>query len=176
MAVPLLHHDYGGAAPERVGIAHPSIVPYGAFTSADGLPIVISIQNEREWLAFGTEVLDDPDLASDPRFAGNAVRVARRSEVERRVAEAFAALPAAALIARLEAASIAFAVIQDVSGLSRHPHLRRIVAGSPEGPVSLPAPPVRWADRPLPGGAVPALGAHDAAIRLEFADRTSEHE
>ena len=49
MTVPLLHYDYGGKAPERVGLRHPSIAPYGAFVTADGKQVVISIQNEREW-------------------------------------------------------------------------------------------------------------------------------
>ena len=51
MSVPLLHQVYGGAAPARVGIRHPSIAPYGAYALGDGSQIVISIQNEREWVA-----------------------------------------------------------------------------------------------------------------------------
>src|SRR5260221_4438257 len=47
MAVPLLHYDYGGRAPERQGLQHPSIAPYGALAAADGQQIVIAIQNER---------------------------------------------------------------------------------------------------------------------------------
>src|SRR5579875_3662815 len=43
MAVPLLHYEYGGKAPERMGLKHPSIAPYGAFAAADGKEIVISI-------------------------------------------------------------------------------------------------------------------------------------
>src|SRR5690606_13316230 len=49
MTVPLLHYDYLGEAPERVGLAHPSIAPYGAFDTADGASLLISIQSDREW-------------------------------------------------------------------------------------------------------------------------------
>ena len=176
MAVPLLHHDYGGAAPRRVGIAHPNITPYGVFRSAEGTEIVLAIQNEREWRAFAAEVLGDPDLAADPRYAGNSARMAHREEVDGRVATGCAALPADELIGRLERARIAFARVNDVAAFSRHPQLRRILVESPEGPVHLPAPPVRWADRAPRAGAVPALGEHDAAARAEFAAPAGEPE
>src|SRR3546814_18315774 len=48
MAVPLLHHDYGGKAPGRVGLAHPSIAPYGEFRLPGGRSVVIFVQNQRE--------------------------------------------------------------------------------------------------------------------------------
>ena len=50
MAVPLLQHDYLGAGPERIGLAHPSITPYGGFVTRDDVTLVISVQNDREWL------------------------------------------------------------------------------------------------------------------------------
>ena len=49
MTVPLLHFDYLGKAPERIGLAHPSVAPYGGFQSGDGETVVISIQSDREW-------------------------------------------------------------------------------------------------------------------------------
>ncbi|WP_157215779.1 CaiB/BaiF CoA transferase family protein [Flavisphingomonas formosensis] len=169
MAVPLLHHDYGGAAPERVGIAHPNITPYGVFRTANGEDVVLAIQNEREWRSFAADVLGDPGFAADPRYDGNSARMAHRAEVDGRVAAGCAALTTEELIGRLEAAHIAFARVNDVAGLSRHPHLRRVVAKGPEGPVNLPAPPVRWSDRRSGTRPIPALGEHDAAIRAEFA-------
>src|ERR1700730_18491149 len=48
MTVPLLHHE-GGRTPKRIGLAHPSVAPYGVFKSKDGADILISIQNDREW-------------------------------------------------------------------------------------------------------------------------------
>src|ERR1700750_2158829 len=48
MTVPLLQHE-GGKPPQRVGLAHTSIAPYGVFSSRDGVPILISIQSDREW-------------------------------------------------------------------------------------------------------------------------------
>ncbi|HEX4095292.1 MAG TPA: CaiB/BaiF CoA-transferase family protein, partial [Caulobacteraceae bacterium] len=75
MAVPLLHHDYGRRAPSRVGLSHPSIAPYGAFSSQDGKQVVFGVQNEREWTALCAQVLGDAHLAEDPRFTSNSLRV-----------------------------------------------------------------------------------------------------
>jgi len=48
MAVPLIQYE-GGAPPQRIGLAHTSIAPYGAFKTRDGADILISIQSDREW-------------------------------------------------------------------------------------------------------------------------------
>ena len=60
MNVPLLYFEGTGRAPQRVGLAHPSICPYGAFPTADGSLVLISIQNEREWARFCDGVLGEP--------------------------------------------------------------------------------------------------------------------
>ena len=80
MAVPLLWQDYGGKAPKRLGLAHPSICPYGAFKTADGKIILISIQNEREWKRFCTDILEDSDYSA--KFPDNQTRVKNRKEVD----------------------------------------------------------------------------------------------
>src|SRR5262249_28224570 len=54
MAVPMLHARYG-SAPTRLGLTHPSLAPYGAFPSAESIPILIAIQNDREWAALCTQ-------------------------------------------------------------------------------------------------------------------------
>ena len=169
MAVPLLHHDYTGKAPARVGLEHPSVAPYRAYDSADGVPIVISIQNEREWARFCAEVLDDASLAVRPDFASNVARVANKPALDATIAAAFARFDAKTLCARLLDAGIAFGRINSVADFSRHPQLRRVRVDTPNGPIDLPAPPPRVVGTEPSLGAVPALGAHSAAIRAEFA-------
>ncbi len=168
MAVPLLHHDFGGRAPTRQGLRHPSIAPYGAFVAADGKEIVIAIQNEREWARFCAEILGDAGLAADPRFADNPRRVANRTVLDAIVAGVFARAPREALGRRLAAAGIAFGNLNDVADFSRHPQLRRLAVPTPEGEVTVPAPPALVAER-APSGGVPAIGEHGEAIRREFA-------
>jgi itaconate CoA-transferase len=170
MAVPLLHHDYGGTLPGRVGIAHASIVPYGAFTTADGAQTVIAVQNEREWAQFCEIVLGEPALASDPRFDSNAQRFANRVVLDALIGRILLVIGGAELAIRLDAAKIAWGEIKDVAGLSKHPQLRRVEFVTPSGSVRVPAPAaIRDGNRSPVFGAVPALGADSAAIRTEFA-------
>ena len=82
MNVPLLYFEGTGAAPKRVGLAHPSICPYGAFPTADGRLVLISIQNEREWASFCAAILGDASLATAPGFESNNARVANRAVVD----------------------------------------------------------------------------------------------
>jgi len=167
MAVPLLQHE-GGTTPTRIGLAHISIAPYGAFKSKDGVDVLISIQNDREWRVLAEHVIGDKRLAADPNFATNVDRMKRRPETDGRVAAAFASMDVRPLVEKLTQYDIAFGVINDLNLLALHPHLRRISVGSPSGPVSMPAPAARWAEAPRRYGAVPALGEHADLIRREF--------
>jgi itaconate CoA-transferase len=170
MNVPLLFFEGTGKAPERLGLAHPSICPYGAFATADQALVLISIQNEREWVEFCTRFLDEPDLPDRDGFQTNVIRVANRAIVDAHVAAAFARLSRAQAATKLRAANTAFGFVNDVAAFSHHPALRRATVDTPNGPVSLAAPPVLFPDGARPLGPVPALGQHSAAIRAEFAD------
>src|SRR5258708_29373877 len=156
MTVPLLQHE-GGQTPERVGLAHPSISPYGVFKSKDGADVLISIQNDREWVILAREVMRDAALAADPDFATNLERVKRRPQTDGHVAAAFGAMPVEELTARLAKADIAFGRVSDPEILRSHPHLRRITIHSPSAPVSYPAPPPRSSGAPRRYGPLPAL-------------------
>jgi itaconate CoA-transferase len=169
MNVPLLFYEGTGTAPERLGLAHPSICPYGAFATGDGALVLISIQNEREWLEFCAKFLDDPALPQREGFQTNVLRVANRAMVDAHIAAAFAHLSRAQAAERLRAANTAYGFVNDVAAFSRHPALRRTMVGTPNGPVSLAAPPVLSGDGPRALGPVPAIGEHSAAIRAEFA-------
>jgi itaconate CoA-transferase len=170
MAVPMLSTE-NGAPPRRIGLSHTALAPYGVFQTSDNVPILISIQNDREWATFCTKVLGEPSLGRDPRFASNSARVANRGETDGLTQRCFGAHDVASLSRRLEEAEIAFARVNDMEAILRHPHLRRLTIDSPTGPISLPSPPARWMDAPDPSfGPLPALGAHTAAVRREFLD------
>jgi crotonobetainyl-CoA:carnitine CoA-transferase CaiB-like acyl-CoA transferase len=168
MTVPLLFQEHTGTAPARVGLAHPSIAPYGAFDTATG-PVVISIQNEREWHRFCAEILDDPGLATEPRFAGNEARVANRAALERAIRAVFLRHRREDLIARLRRAGIAHGALNSVADLARHPQLRRAGQPTEHGVLSLVASPIRTGEPARDFAPVPALDQHGAALRAEFA-------
>jgi crotonobetainyl-CoA:carnitine CoA-transferase CaiB-like acyl-CoA transferase len=169
MAVPYLQARYGGKAPERVGLRHPTIAPYGAFTCADGRDIVISIQNEREWADFCRVVLQRPELLQDPRCANNAQRVAHRDFVDGQAAEVFGSEPSAVMVDRLTEAQTAFANVNSVYDLIEHPQLRTRPMNVHGRSVDVPAAPwgVEW-EAPCFAEA-PGLDAHGQALRAEFA-------
>jgi itaconate CoA-transferase len=169
MNVPLLYYEGTGQAPARLGLAHPSICPYGAFETKDKALVLISIQNEREWVEFCTEFLGAPELAKQPGYASNVVRVANRATVDARVGAAFARLTRDEAAARLRAANTAYGFVNDLAAFSHHPALRRQLVDTPNGPVAIAAPPVVHAS-PRELGPVPGIGEHSAAIRAEFAD------
>lgn len=171
--VPLLQYE-GGQPPRRLGLAHPSIAPYGVFTTSDGAEILISTQSDREWRILAAEVMGDRALAAEPRFATNVARVRLRDEVDAAVQAAFGGLAADELVERLMKHGIAFGRVNDMKGLGAHPHLRRIAVDTPAGRVSMPAPPVRRMSEERSYGPVPAIGEHTDAVRAEFSDRKQE--
>ena len=156
LTVPLLNHE-GGKSPQRVGLAHPSIAPYGVFQPKEGPAILIAIQSDREWRTLCSDFIGKPELGTDPRFATNVVRVNNRKETDAAVAEAFAKVDAETAVRLLTNANIALASVNDMEGLSTHPHLRRITVDSPNGPVSFPAPAAIFSGAPRTYGPIPAL-------------------
>jgi len=170
MNVPLLYFEGTGQAPQRMGLAHPSICPYGAFATKDGALVLISIQNEREWQAFCAGFLDDPSLPSQPAFESNTARVANRTMVDARVGQGFAALTRDAAAAKLRESNTAYGFVNDLAALSHHPALRRTPVALPDGGVAeIVAPAVIRVGETLDLGGVPAVGQDSAGIRTEFA-------
>lgn len=163
LAVPYLLDRYGGAAPKRVGLAHPGICPYGVFTSADGVSFILSIQNEREWQRFCDLGIENPELTADHRCSNNPTRIANRVFVDATVQYAFAQLDYQIIGRRLDLADVAFAPVSEISALKDHPdfHTETVRVGVQD--IQLPR---------LPGsnGAqstvskVPTLGEHTKEV------------
>ena len=168
MTVPYLHLVYGGKAPERSGLDHPSIAPYGPYRCADGA-VLVSIQNEREWKNLCEGVLEAPGLATEAAFADNLVRVANRDALKLRMEAILTKLPRSEVERRLRAAQVAYGGLNTVADFARHPQLRMVPVETPAGVIDLIAPPVAIAGDTLALGPVPTVGQHTDAIRREFA-------
>jgi formyl-CoA transferase len=167
MTIPLLNEEHGNPF-KRVGLAHPTIAPYGVFKTRDGADILISIQNDREWRVLAEKVLGDASLGSDPKFATAPARQKNRADTDATVAAVLATQDAEPLMKRLAAADIAFARVNDSALLGTHPHLRRISVETPSGPVSIPAPTPQRVGEQRTYGPIPPLGAHTQSVRKEF--------
>ncbi|MFZ5733160.1 MAG: CaiB/BaiF CoA transferase family protein [Pseudomonadota bacterium] len=163
LTVPLLNAENGNT-PKRIGLSHTSIAPYGVFLSKDGRPVLISIQNEREWRTLCTDVMQIPELLKDPRLANGIERVRNRDATDTIVAKVFGSLSRDELVKRLDDADIAFAEVNTMDDLAKHPHLRRIEVATPNGVVSYPAPGAQVMGETRRYGAVPAIGEHTASV------------
>lgn len=161
LTVPLLNHEAGNT-PRRIGLAHPSIAPYGVFASADGSQVLIAVQSEREWAVLCRNVLDAPEAVDDPATCTNVARVANRARTDSLVAAALGGLSRDEAVALLERHSIAFAVVNDMQALSEHDELKRVAVASPGGEVTFPRPAAKFRDAPRSYGPVPGLGGEGA--------------
>jgi crotonobetainyl-CoA:carnitine CoA-transferase CaiB-like acyl-CoA transferase len=178
MNVPYLQSRYGGATPKRSGLRHPSIAPYGVYYCARREPILIAVQNEREWACFAGEILNRPGMTTDDRFNSNVARVRNREELDVVINDVVCQTEREELARRLSAAGIAFGRVTDVADLPAHPQARFITVDTPDGRVELLEPPGGAEGRRAVFGTVPEAGQHSAAVRAEFtiAERTPEEE
>ncbi|OGI66835.1 MAG: CoA-transferase [Candidatus Muproteobacteria bacterium RBG_16_60_9] len=171
LSFPLYFTFDGAALAPRTGASHAAVYPYGPFPAGDGKIVMLGLQNEREWKVFCEKVLLQPALAEDPRFASNLKRVATRAELDAIIAQAFAGLTADDVAARLDAAGIANARMNDMHDVWEHPQLRArgrwTEVETPAGKVPALRPPGLPNDVALRMDPVPALGAHTDAILRE---------
>ena len=171
MSQPYYYSVYGGQPARRTGARHASISPYGPYAVADG-QVFLGLQNEREWAVLCREILHQPELIEDGRFATNSDRVAHDDQLTMIIETALRRVPASQLEARLDAAGIANARLRTPAEFAAHPQLAardrwRDVA-TPAGPVRALLPPVTLPGREAAMGGVPVLGQHTAAIFAEF--------
>ena len=172
MNVPYLQHQYGGRKIRRPGLHHPTIAPYGAYICGDNRMLLISIQNEREWLRLCVEVLDQPDMPQNPNFGSNVKRVQNRVELDAIINDVFAQHSIDIIVKKLQAAQIAFGRLNDMDEFTKHPQNRFIAVRTSAGDVQLLSPGA-IVNGVMPRlGAVPDLGQHSDAIRKEFSKQT----
>jgi itaconate CoA-transferase len=168
MSFPLYYALDGAPPPPRLGAAHATIYPYGPFPCGDGKTVMLGLQNEREWQVFCTQVLEQPALATDARFASNPLRVQAREALRAIIVQAFAPYTAEQIAQRLDAAQIANAQARTMQDVWAHPQLaarrRWTQIGSSAGPLPAMLPPAIPADWQPRMDAVPALGAQTDAI------------
>jgi crotonobetainyl-CoA:carnitine CoA-transferase CaiB-like acyl-CoA transferase len=178
MTQPYLYTRYGGTPLPRSGARHASIAPYGPYRTGDGATVFMGVQNEREWAALCRDVLGEPDLATDPRFLRNSLRVRNDAELTMLLEAALAQLTAEQVTTRLDDVGIANARLRTMAEFADHPQLaardRWRDVHSPAGPVRSLLPPVTVRGREAAMGAVPALGQHTDAVRAEFGPATTD--
>jgi len=161
-----------GGEPVRTGARDAAAYPSGPFETGDGESVCVVVRDEREWVAFCTDVLDRPELAAVPRFAGGASRLEHRDELDRLILTSFSRLSVGETADRLDDAGIGFARVRSVGEVADHPLLtarrRWREVSTTAGPVPVPAPPVCSDAYDPVVGDVPALGEANERLRAEF--------
>ncbi|WP_369989012.1 CaiB/BaiF CoA transferase family protein [Pseudomonas xanthosomatis] len=157
-----------GTPPRRLGNAHPNIVPYQDFPTADG-DFILTVGNDGQFRKFA-EVAGQPQWADDPRFATNKQRVAHRAELIPLIRQATVFKTTAEWVAALEQAGVPCGPINDLGQMFQDPQvlargLRLDIAHPLAGSVPQVASPIRLSDTPVEyRRAPPLLGEHNEAV------------
>jgi crotonobetainyl-CoA:carnitine CoA-transferase CaiB-like acyl-CoA transferase len=161
-----------GEQPPRMGNAHPNIVPYETFATADG-QIVVAVGSERQWPKL-CEELDLPELAADPRFADNDARVRHRDQLRPILAERFAEADSIHWLTRLDEAGVPSGPVNSVLAAFEQPQavargMRASVTHPTLGEMPQIGLPYKLSGTPASiRTAPPLLGEHSGEILAEL--------
>ncbi|MBC3485945.1 CoA transferase [Pseudomonas sp. SWRI50] len=160
-----------GTPPRRLGNAHPNIVPYQDFPTADG-DFILTVGNDGQFRKFA-EVAGQPQWADDPRFATNKLRVANRGELIPLIRQATVFKTTAEWVSQLEKAGVPCGPINDLAQMFQDPQVvaRGLAVTIPHplaGSVPQVASPIRLSETPVEyRRAPPLLGEHTEAVLSE---------
>lgn len=163
---------YTGQPPARTGAFHSFVVPYGPYRVGDGSRVNLAVQNDGQWRRLCRVVLDTPDLADDPRFATNELRLRHRQELEPLIERAFTTETRASLERKLAEADVPFGSLNEMRDVLAHPQLaardRWFEVPAPAGPTLAFHHPMNIVGLPRPAGSIPALGEHTDELLREI--------
>jgi crotonobetainyl-CoA:carnitine CoA-transferase CaiB-like acyl-CoA transferase len=163
---------YTGSAPARAAARHSFIVPYGPYRTGDGLLVNLAVQNDGQWRRMCTVALGRSELADDPRFASNPLRLQNRAQLEALIEDIWSSQTRVAVEALLTEADVPFGSVRDMPEVLTHPQLaareRWFDIASPVGPLLALHHPMNLADLPRPAAAVPGLGQHTVQVLEEW--------
>ncbi len=161
----------GGVVPQRQGTAHPNIVPYQVMPAADGY-FMLAVGNDGQFARL-CEVIGEPQLAADPRYASNNARVAHRGELVVYLQQRLRTRPAAEWLALLEQAVVPANPVNRIDQVFDDPQvqargLRISLPHAGGGEVAMVRNPLKFSATPLQyTQAAPVLGQHTVQVLEE---------
>ncbi|WP_174518510.1 MULTISPECIES: CaiB/BaiF CoA transferase family protein [Pseudomonas syringae group] len=167
-----------GVAPGRLGNAHPNIVPYQSFPTADG-DLILTVGNDSQFRKFAG-VAGQPQWADDPRFVTNKLRVAHRAELIPLIRQATVFKPTGWWVAELERAGVPCGPVNDLAQVFADPQVvaRGLAIELPHalgGRVAQVASPIRLSETPVEyRRAPPLLGEHTDQVLQALLGMSSE--
>ncbi|MEX0730190.1 MAG: CaiB/BaiF CoA-transferase family protein [Aquisalimonadaceae bacterium] len=168
----------GGMVPGRMGNAHPNIVPYQAFPTADG-HLILTVGNDDQFRRF-CEAAGRPELSAHPDYRTNGDRVRNRAVLIPELEALFRTRTTDAWLAGLEAAGVPCGPVNTVDRVFADPQvvareMRRDIADAALGSVPTVANPIRYSATPINYEAPPPrLGEHTEAVLGQILDMTPE--
>ena len=171
MQYPYLYTGYPGEKSarglSRTDARHNGVSPYGPFLTKSG-PVLLAVQNERDWKRFCCDVLMMPELETDGRFHNNSARLSNRGALESIIQNVFVSLDRSEVMSLLERANIAVASMRTVLEAAQHPQFvqrsrfRSVRCGAKE--IQMLRPVVYGDDDGDEVCAVPEVGEHTHEI------------
>ena len=168
MANQAMNYLYSGKVPGRLGNAHPNVVPYQDFPTADG-NVIIAVGNDGQFARLAAAI-GQPELATDPRFANNLARVGNRVELIRLLRQQTIKRSTVDWVHALEAVDVPCGPINDIAHVFEDPQViargMKIETDHPTaGRIPLVANPIRLSESPVEyRNSPPTLGQHTAEV------------
>ncbi len=162
------HYWHRGEEPQRVGMRHHFMTPYGPFQARDGVYVNLAVVSPRDWQVFCERVIERPDLLADPRYRTAESRRTHRVELEAAVEEAFLQRDSGEWLGRLEGGEVPYGEGRGMASILAHPQVaaRRMVreVDSPVGRIPVIGSPLHLSDSPGRFDRIPALGEDTEAV------------
>jgi crotonobetainyl-CoA:carnitine CoA-transferase CaiB-like acyl-CoA transferase len=174
------HYWHRGEEPERLGLRHQYITPYGPYIAGDGKYVGVACASEADWVTFCRDVVQRPDLLTDPRFKDTETRRKHRDALDGIIVGLFKEHSSAVWLKRLEAARLPYGSVNSIAEVLAHPQLsaRNMIQeiDSPVGRVPVLASPLHLSDSPQRLDPIPELGGDNESILRELGYSEAEIE
>ncbi|HWO42031.1 MAG TPA: CaiB/BaiF CoA-transferase family protein [Candidatus Eisenbacteria bacterium] len=166
------HYWHAGEEPERVGMRHHYVTPYGPYLAGDGEYVNLAVASASDWEVFCRLVVDKPEWLADPRFATVEERRKNRAELEEAVERLFLQHDHGYWLARLKKAGLPHGEVRGIAQVLAHPQVaaRKLIreADSPVGKVPVTANALKMTASEPRYDRIPALGEDSEAILREL--------
>lgn len=166
------HYWHRAEEPERMGMRHQYVTPYGPYLARDGQYVNLAVATAQDWEIFCREVIDRPELLEDPRFATVETRRKNRGVLEETIEKIFLERDHNEWLERLKKAQLPHGEVRGMAQVLAHPQLiaRRFIreVESPVGRVPVVGSPLRLSDSPARYDRIPDLGGDTEAILREL--------
>lgn len=166
------HYWHRGEEPERIGMRHHYVTPYGPYLARNGKYVNLAVATARDWEVFCREVIERPALLADPRFATVEARRQNRAVLEEMIEKIFLERDHTEWLDRLKKAQLPHGEVRGIAEVLAHPQAaaRRLIreVDSPVGRVPVIASPLRLSRSPARYDRIPDLGEDTETILKEL--------